>query len=78
MAAGVLGLSPRSYLLASLVGRSGKYFLEAVLVLALGETVRTLGEVELYTITGIIALVAIIAYLFRRRWMPSQWRITTN
>lgn len=58
--------------MASLVGRGGKYGLEAILVLALGETVQSLGEVERYTITGILALVAIIAYLLRRRWMPAR------
>lgn len=70
VASGVLGLSPRSYLLASLLGRGGKYALEAVLVLALGEAIQSLGEIELYAITGAITILAAVAYLFRRRWIP--------
>lgn len=75
---GVLGLDLRSYLVASLVGRGGKYFLEALVVLVLGEAARSLGEVELYTMTGIVALVAITAYLLRRRWLPDRFRTTTD
>lgn len=71
---GVFGLDLRSYLLASLVGRGGKYFLEAALVLALGETVRSLSEPQLYSITGVVSIVAIAAYLLRRRWLPERWR----
>ena len=40
VASGVLGLDLRSYVLASLVGRGRKYFLEAALVLAIGEAAR--------------------------------------
>lgn len=67
---GLLGLTPRSFLLASLVGRGGKYFLEAVLVLALGEEARSLSEAEIYALIGLVALVAVVAYLLRQRWRP--------
>ena len=74
IAAGVFGLDLRSYLLASLVGRGGKYFLEALLVLAIGEAARTLTETELYGVIGVVSLIAVTAYLLRRRWLPEQWR----
>lgn len=78
VAAGVLGLDLRSYLVASLVGRGGKYFLEAVLVLALGEAARSLGEVDIYMMLAIATLVVVIAYLFRERWFLDRWRSTTD
>lgn len=70
VASGVLGLDVRSYLVASLVGRGGKYFLEAAVVLALGEAARSLSEVEIYGFLGVAALIAIIAYLLQRWWLP--------
>lgn len=74
VASGVLGLDPRTYLLASLLGRGGRYFLEVALVLVLGDAVRSLGEVDLYIILGVAAIIVFTAYLLRRQWMPSQWR----
>ena len=74
VASGVLGLNPRTYLLASLLGRGGKYFLEAALVLALGDAVRSLGEVDLYAILGVAAIIVVATYLLRRRWLPSRWQ----
>ena len=74
----VLGLDPRTYLLASLLGRGGKYFLEAALVLALGDAVRSLGEVDLYVILGVVAIIVVAAYLLRRRWMPRRWRTSAD
>lgn len=71
VASGVLGLDPRTYLLASLLGRGGKYLLEAALVLALGDAVRSLGEVDLYVILGVIAIIVVATYLLRRRWLLS-------
>ena len=44
IASGALGLDFRSYLLASLAGHGGKYFLEAALVLVLGEAARSLSD----------------------------------
>ena len=64
---GALGLGPRSYLLASLVGRGGKYFLEAGLVLALGETIQSLSEMELYAVVGAVAVVAVTGYVLGTR-----------
>jgi membrane protein DedA with SNARE-associated domain len=78
VSSGVLGLDLRSYLLASLAGRGGKYALEALLVLALGEAARSLTEVKLYTITGVVALVVVLAYLFRRMWWPDSARLSTE
>lgn len=74
VASGVLGLDLRSYVLASLLGRGGKYFLEAALVLAIGEAARTLTEVELYSIIGVVSLVVVTAYLLRRRLVPDRWQ----
>lgn len=75
---GVLGLDFRSYLVASLAGRGGKYFLEAVLVLVLGKAATSLSEVDIYTILAVATLIVVIAYLFRRRWLPDQFRFTTD
>ncbi|RDI69526.1 YqaA family protein [Halopelagius longus] len=74
VASGVLGLDLRSYVLTSLLGRGGKYFLEAALVLAIGEAARTLTEVELYSIIGVVSLVVVTAYLLRRRLVPDRWQ----
>ena len=70
--------SPRTYLLASLVGRGGRYFLEAALVLVLGDAVRSLGEVDLYVILGVAAIIVVAAYLLRRWWMPERWRTAAD
>ena len=78
IAAGVFGLDLRTYLVASLVGRGGKYLLEALLVVALGEAARSLGEVDLYAVLGVVSVVAIAAYLLRRRWLPDRFRTTTD
>lgn len=75
VASGVLGLDARTYLLASLLGRGGKYLLEAGLVLVLGDVVRSMGEVDLYLITGVVALVVVVTYLLRRRWLPDGWSV---
>jgi len=76
--AGVFGMDLRSYLAGSLAGRGGKYFLEAVLVLALGEAARSLSEPELYGVVAVAALVVLTAYLLRRRWVPERWRALTE
>ncbi len=66
ISAGALGLDLRRYLVASLLGRGGKYVTEAALVLALGEAARSLSEVDLYAATGVVAAVVIGGYLLRR------------
>ena len=78
IASGVLGLDFRSYLVASLAGRGGKYFLEAVLVLILGKAATSLSEVDIYTILAVATLIVVIAYLLRRRWLPDQLPYTTD
>ncbi|WP_435176832.1 YqaA family protein [Halorussus sp. AFM4] len=78
VASGALGLAPRSYLAASLAGRGGKYFLEAAVVLALGEAARSLGETQLYAVLGVAALVAVLAYLLGRRWRPTLFGSATD
>ena len=70
VASGALGLDLRSYLLASLAGRGGRYFFEAALVLVLGEAARSLTEPQLYSIIGLVSLVVLAAYLFRHYWLP--------
>ena len=74
VASGVFGFDHRRYLLASLLGRGGKHLLEAALVLALGDAVRSMGEVDLYLVLGIVAVVVIASYLLRRRWLPTKWQ----
>ena len=78
IASGALGLDLRSYLLASLAGRGGRYFLEAALVLVLGEAARSLSEPQLYAIIGVASLVVVVAYLHRGRWLPDRWQTTTE
>ena len=78
VAAGALGLDARTYLLASIAGRGGRYLLEAALVLALGEAVRTFSEVEVYSVIGVAAIVVLGAYLLRRRWLPEQWHAASK
>lgn len=74
IAAGALRVDLKLYLLGSLLGRGGKYFLEAALVLLIGEAVRSLTEAELYTVIGIVTIIILTAYLLRRRWFPHRWR----
>jgi len=75
---GAFGMGLRAYLLASLLGRGGKYFLEAVLVLAIGEAARSLTEPELYSVIAAATVVVVVAYLLRRRWLPRRWRETAG
>jgi undecaprenyl-diphosphatase len=74
VAAGVFGMDARSYLLASLAGRGGKYLLEALLAAAIGEAARSPTEPQLYSLLGAASLVLLAAYLLRRRWLPERWR----
>lgn len=75
IAAGAFGLDLRSYLLASLAGRGGRYVLEAALVLAIGEAARSFTEEEVYIVVGVVSIVVLVAYFFRDRWVPEQWRM---
>ncbi|WP_380680885.1 YqaA family protein [Salinigranum sp. GCM10025319] len=70
IASGVFDLDIRSYLLASVLGRGGRYFLEALLAVMLGEAARSLTEVEIYSIVGVVTLVVLVAYLLRNWWLP--------
>jgi undecaprenyl-diphosphatase len=74
VASGVLGLAPRTYLAASLLGRGGKYLLEASLVLFLGDLAASLSEEDVYLLLGAVAVVAVAAYLLRGWWVPARWR----
>lgn len=74
ISAGVFGMRPRTYLVASLLGRGGKYLLEALLVLALGEAARSLSEPQLYGVLAGATAVVLLAYLLRHRWLPAGWR----
>lgn len=67
---GVFDLDLRSYLLASVLGRGGRYVLEALLAVALGEAARSFTEVEIYSIIGVATGVVLLAYFTRRRWLP--------
>ena len=78
LASGALGLDRRSYLAAALLGRGGRYALEATIVLVLGDAARSLGEVDLYAVSGAVALAVVAAYLLRGYWLPDGWRTTTE
>lgn len=78
VSSGVLGFDLRPYLLASLIGRGGRYFLEALLVLMFGGTAQRLSEVQLYTLLGVVSIVVIAAYLLRRWWLPEGWTVTAK
>lgn len=66
---GVFDLDLRSYLLASVLGRGGRYVLEALLAVALGEAARSFTEVEIYSIIGVVTMVVLVAYFTRSRWL---------
>lgn len=72
--AGAFGMRFRTYVAAATLGRGGKYLLVALLGLALGEAARSLGEVEIYSILGAMAIVAVLAYVLRGRWIPQPTR----
>lgn len=67
---GAFGLDGRSYLLASIAGRGGRYFLEAIFAVVIGSAARSLTEIEVYSLIGVASLVVLLAYLFRSR-LPS-------
>lgn len=73
VASGVLDMDFRTYLAAALVGRGGKYALEAALAVALGDAVRSMGEPELYAVTGVVALLALAGYLLWRWRGRPRW-----
>lgn len=64
---GVFGLDPRTYFVASVMGRGGRYSIEALLVLLFGDAVRNATESEIYLIVGAIALIIMVAYFIRIR-----------
>ena len=72
VAAGVFGLRPRTYLLASIAGRGGRYVLEVGLAIVAGGAARSLTEIELYAIIGVVSVVIVGAYLLRDRWLPEE------
>ena len=72
--AGVFGMDLRTYVVGSLAGRGGKYFLEALLVLAIGEAARSLTEPQLYGLIAVVTVVVVAVYLSRRYWLPPEWR----
>jgi membrane protein YqaA with SNARE-associated domain len=73
IAAGVFGLRPRTYLLASIVGRGGRYVLEVGLAIIASGVARSLTEVELYAVIGVVSVVIVGTYLLRDRWLPERW-----
>lgn len=78
VASGVLAVDSRRYLVASLLGRGSRYVVEAALVLVLGDAARSLGEVDIYVLLAVVAVTVVVAYLLRRRWMPSRLRTTRS
>lgn len=75
VAAGTFGMGLRTYLLGSLLGRGGKYLMEALLVLAVGEAARTLSEPELYGVLAAATVIVVAAYVLRDRWLPEEWPV---
>lgn len=73
-ASGVFGMPFREYLVASLLGRGGKYIVVAMLVIALGDAARSLTEAQVYTAIAAVTAVVLIAYFTRNRWIPDEWR----
>lgn len=73
IASGAFGLRPRSYLLASIMGRGGRYVLEIALAIVAGEAARSLTEIELYSVIGGFSVVVIGAYMLRHLWLPEKW-----
>ncbi|WP_231188504.1 VTT domain-containing protein [Haladaptatus sp. DYF46] len=69
---GVFGLDPRTYFVASVIGRGGRYSIEALLVLLFGDVIRTATENEIYLIVGGIALIIMVAYFLRIRLQSSH------
>lgn len=76
IASGVLKVDFRLYVFASLLGRGGKYFVVAGLVMIFGEPVRSMGEAELYAVTGVVSVAVLAAYVLRRRWRPRRLLLT--
>lgn len=74
--AGVFDLDLRSYLVASILGRGGRYTLEALLAVALGEAARSFTEVEIYSIVGVVTVVVLVAYFTRSRWWRSDFSVS--
>ncbi|MFH5801964.1 YqaA family protein [Haladaptatus sp. CMAA 1911] len=69
---GVFGLDPRTYFVASVIGRGGRYSIEALLVLLFGDAIRNATENEIYLIVGGIALIIMFAYFLRIRLQSSH------
>ncbi|WP_148414592.1 YqaA family protein [Haloferax sp. KTX1] len=65
---GVFDLDLRTYLAASVLGRGGRYTIEAILAVYLGEAARSLTEVDVYSIIGVATAVVLVAYAVRSRW----------
>lgn len=72
--AGAFGMRGRRYVAAATLGRGGKYALVAAFGLAMGRAARSLTEAEIYSVLGVIALVTLLAYLLRDRWVPRLTR----
>ncbi|MBC9988064.1 DedA family protein [Haloferax sp. AS1] len=69
---GVFDLDLRTYLAASVLGRGGRYALEAILAVYLGEAARSLTEVDVYSIIGVATAVVLVAYVVRNRWFSDR------
>lgn len=72
--AGAFGMRLRTYVGAAALGRGGKYLLVAILGVALGRTARSLSEAEIYSVIGVIVVIAALAYVSRDYWVPSPTR----
>lgn len=70
--AGVFDLDFRTYLFASILGRGGRYALEALLAVVLGEAARSFTETEIYSVIGIATVVVLITYFTRNRWLSDR------
>jgi len=72
--AGVFDMRFRTYVTAAVIGRGSKYFIIALLSVALGQAARSLTEVEVYSLLAVIVVAAGLGYVFRGRLRPSPTR----
>ncbi|ELZ43466.1 DedA family protein [Halorubrum saccharovorum DSM 1137] len=72
--AGSFNMRFRTYIVAAVLGRGSKYFIVAMLSVALGQAARSLTEVEVYSILAVAVVVAGVGYALRGRLRPRPIR----
>lgn len=72
--AGAFDMRFRTYIIAAVLGRGSKYFIVAMLSVALGQAARSLTEVEVYSVLAVAVVVAGLGYALRGRLRPLPTR----